>query len=55
MRWGRHVARVGEKVDLYGVLVEKPEARSSLGRPRCRQDDNIKIYVKYVGIGDWIY
>ena len=29
------------KVDV-GVLVEKPEGRRRLGRPRCGREDNIK-------------
>jgi hypothetical protein len=36
MRWARHVARMGEGRNLYGVLVGKPEGKRSLGRPRRR-------------------
>jgi len=52
---GRNVARVGDKIGPYWALVGKPKVRRSLGRTRCRRDDNIKIYVKSYGIGDWIY
>jgi hypothetical protein len=31
-----------EKRNIYGILVGKPEAKRPLGRPRCRQEDNIK-------------
>jgi hypothetical protein len=31
-----HVARVEEKRDAYRILVEKPEGKRPLGRPRCR-------------------
>ena len=57
MSWGRHVARVGEKIDPCGALVGKPEGKRSLGRPRSRWDDNIKIYVKEICWGrglDWL-
>ena len=27
------------------VLVEKPEGRRPLGRPRCRWEDNMKMYL----------
>jgi hypothetical protein len=34
---------MGEDRDMHMVLVEKPEERTPLGRPRRRWDDNIKI------------
>jgi hypothetical protein len=36
---------------VYRVLVEKPEGKRPLGRPRCRWED-----LQYVecGCGDWI-
>jgi len=40
-RWEGHVARMGERKGLYRVLVEKPEGKKPLGRPRCRWEDNI--------------
>jgi hypothetical protein len=43
MRWARHVARMGEKGNVYRVLVGKPEVKRPLGRPRRRWVDNIKI------------
>jgi hypothetical protein len=38
------------------VLVGKPEGKSSLGRPRRRWEDNIKIDLQEVGrgVGDWM-
>jgi hypothetical protein len=36
MRWAGHVARMGERRGAYRVLVEKPEGRRPLGRPRHR-------------------
>jgi hypothetical protein len=39
MRWAGHVARTGEKRNAYRLLVEKPEGRRPLGRPRRRWVD----------------
>jgi len=36
MRWAGHVARMGERRGVYGVLVGKPEGKRPLGRPRRR-------------------
>ena len=36
MRWAGHVARMGERRDVYMVLVGKPEGKRPLGRPRRR-------------------
>jgi hypothetical protein len=32
-----------ERGGIYRVLVGKPEAKGSLGRPKCGWEDNIKI------------
>jgi hypothetical protein len=47
---------MGEKRNAYRLLVEKPEGRSSLGRPRRRLLDNIRMDPVEVGRGDvdWI-
>jgi hypothetical protein len=42
MRWVGHVARMGEKRNVYRLLVGKPEGKRPLGRPRLRWIDNIK-------------
>jgi hypothetical protein len=34
MRWAGHVARMGEDRKVYKVLIEKPERKRPLGRPR---------------------
>ena len=36
MRWAGHVAYMGERRDVYRVLVEEPEGKRPLGRPRHR-------------------
>ena len=56
MRWAGHVARMGEEIGVYRVLLGKPEGRRPLGRPRRRWVDNIRMGVQEVGCGymDWI-
>jgi len=51
MRWARHVERRGEKRGVYRVLVEQPEGKGPLGRPRRRWEDNIKMDLQEVGCG----
>jgi hypothetical protein len=34
MRWAGNVARMGEKRNVYSLLVGKPEGKRPLGRPR---------------------
>jgi hypothetical protein len=43
LRWGGHVARMGDRRGACGILVGKPEGMRSLRRPRHRWDDNIKM------------
>jgi hypothetical protein len=42
MRWAGYVTRIREKRGVYRAMVGKPEG-SSLGIPRCRWQDNIKM------------
>jgi hypothetical protein len=51
MRWVGHVARMGAMRGVYRVLVGKPERKRSLGRPRRRWEDNIKMDLREVGCG----
>jgi hypothetical protein len=46
----------GEKRKAYRLLVEKPERKRLLGRPRCRCVDNIRMDLVEVRWGDvdWI-
>jgi hypothetical protein len=57
MRWAGHLARMGEVKGAYNILVRKPEGRRSLGRPRRRWEDNIKMDLMEIGFGDvdWIH
>jgi PAS domain-containing protein len=43
MRLAGHVTRIEEKRNAYILLVGKPEGKRSLGRPRRRWMDNIKM------------
>jgi hypothetical protein len=50
LRWTGHVARMEERKGAHRTLVGKPEGRRPLGRPRRIQKDNIKMYVRKVGL-----
>jgi hypothetical protein len=56
VRWAGRVARMGEKRNVYRLLVGKPEGKRPLGRPRRRWIDNIKMDVLEIGLRfvDWI-
>ena len=56
MKWAGHVTCMGERRSVYRVLVGKYEGKRTLGRPRRRWEDNIKIDFHDVGCEgmDWI-
>jgi hypothetical protein len=56
MRWAGHVARMGEKRNVYRLLVGKPGGKRPLERPRSRWIDNIKMGLLEIGVSvvDWI-
>jgi hypothetical protein len=47
---------MGEKRNVYRLLVGKPEGKRPLGRPRRRWVDNIKMDLLEIGVSvvDWI-
>jgi len=47
---------MGERRDVFGILVGKSEGKGPLGRPRRRLEDNIRMILQDVGCGgmDWI-
>ena len=57
VRWAGHIALMGERRGVYRVLLGKPEGKRSLGRPRRRWEDNIKMDLQEVGCGGmgWIH
>jgi hypothetical protein len=56
MRWAGHVARMGEKRNLYNVLIGKPEGKRPLGRRRRRCEDGIRMDLREIDRRsvDWI-
>jgi len=52
MRWAGHVAHMGEERGVYRVLVGKPEGKRTMGRPRRRWVNNIRMDP---GGGIWVY
>jgi hypothetical protein len=44
---------MGETRNAYRILVGKPEGKRPQGRPRRRWVDNIKMYLREIGL-DWI-
>jgi hypothetical protein len=57
MRWGGHVAHMGEKRNAYRILIGQPEGERPLGRSTRRWACNIKIPLRDIGWTgtDWIH
>ena len=56
LRWARHVARMEEGMSAFKILTGKPTRKRSLGRPRRRCEDNIRMDFEEIGInkGNWV-
>jgi hypothetical protein len=57
MRWAERVERMEELRNAYILVSEKGEGKRSLGSPRGRLKDNIKMYLKgirYKNV-EWIH
>jgi hypothetical protein len=56
MRLGRACSRHESKKNAYRILVGKPEGKRTLGTPRCRWEDNVKMDLKEIGWDgiDWV-
>jgi len=56
LRWAGHVASMGKRRGIYRVLVGKTDEKKTLGSPRRRWEDNIKMDLQELGCGgmDWI-
>jgi hypothetical protein len=56
MKWAGHAARMGEGRGVYRFFVGRPEGKKSLGRPRHRWKDNIKMDLTEMGTdaANWI-
>jgi hypothetical protein len=46
---GRACSANGEKMNAYRILVGKPERKRSMGRPRRRWVDNMKMDLTEIG------
>jgi hypothetical protein len=44
---------MGQRRNVYRVLVEKPEGKRPLERPRHRCEDGIKMDLREIGWGLW--
>jgi hypothetical protein len=51
MRWAGHVARMREKRKVYKDLLEKPEGKRPLRRPRRRWEDRTTMDLREIGFG----
>jgi hypothetical protein len=56
MRWAGHVTRMEDTRGAHSILMGRPDGKRSLGKPRHRCEDNIKMDFKDVGSEgmDWI-
>ena len=57
LRLAGHVARMEEGRSAFKILTGKSTGKRPLGRPRRRWEDNIKMYLKEIGIStrNWVY
>jgi hypothetical protein len=53
MRWAGHIARMGETMNTYRILVGKSEGKRPLGRLMRRWEDNIRN-LREIGWMEWI-
>jgi hypothetical protein len=51
MRWAGHVAHMGERRNVYNVLVGKPKRKRPLARPRHRWEGGIKMDLRGLARG----
>ena len=50
MRWAGHVTRMEEGRSAFKTLTGKPTGKRTLGRPRRRWEDNIRMDLEEIGI-----
>ena len=50
LKWVGHVARMEEGRSAFKILTGKRRGKRSLGGPRRRSEDNIKMDLKEIGI-----
>ena len=51
-----HIIRIEEGRSSFKILTGKPTGKRSLGRPRRRWEDNIRMYLKEIvmNIRNWV-
>ena len=56
LRWEGHVARMEEGRSAFKILTGKPTGKRSLGRPRRRWEDSIRMDLKEMGVNsrNWV-
>lgn len=54
MRWAGHVARMGKKINSYGILLVIPGGKRLLERPGCTWEDNVQVRLKEIDVRTWI-
>jgi hypothetical protein len=57
MRWVGHVALIGKMRNSHKILVENPEGKRPLGRPKLNWKDYIRIDRRVIGcdVVGWIH
>ena len=55
-RWVGHITRMEEGRGAVKILTGTPAGKSSLRRPRCRWEDNIRMDLKEIGnnMRNWV-
>ena len=56
LRWAGHVTRIEEGRSAFKILTDTPTGKTSLGMPRRRWEDNIRMDLDGIGInaGNWV-
>ena len=56
LRWAGHLARMEEGISAFKILIGKPTGKRTLGRPRRRWENNIRMDLEEIGIntGNWV-
>jgi hypothetical protein len=49
-----HVARIESTLNLYKILIGKPEGKRPLRRPRRRWEDNVKMDLREIAGFIWL-
>ena len=54
LKWAGHVARMEEGRSAFKILTGKPTGKRTLGRPRRRLEDNIRMELEEINVGNWV-